>query len=162
MDHGAVQQPGFLGRLFGRKPSIVRDADLEAATSRLPEGARVVQSDPRGNWVVYEQPGGAQRVRFRASEAWLPNEPSLTLNNTLVTSATIDPTGRVVVTEGLHRTRAVARNRVFLPLRLGGVEHAPGWLDFLHEPTALHDTPSTRAIAQLLGGDLDAPFIPAR
>jgi hypothetical protein len=46
--------------------------------------------------------------------------------------------------------------------RQGGVDKAPGWLDFSNDPTALDDTPSARAIAQLLGSDPDAPLIPAR
>jgi hypothetical protein len=32
-DYGEVAQPGFLGRLFGRRPKIVRDANLAAAAA---------------------------------------------------------------------------------------------------------------------------------
>jgi hypothetical protein len=94
-----------------------------------------------------EVPNGAQQVRFRAWEAWLANEPSAAPNNTDITSAVIDPDGRVVVLEGLHRTRAMARERILIDASRGGVERTPGWLDFSCDPTGLSDPPSTRAVA---------------
>jgi hypothetical protein len=104
-DYGGVRQPGVFGRLFGSRPKIVRDADIAAAAMSLPEGAMVLRTDPNGNWIEYEMPNGAQQVRFRALEAWFPNEPTLTPNRTEITSATILPDGRIIVTEGLYRTR---------------------------------------------------------
>jgi hypothetical protein len=64
--------------------------------------------------------------------------------------------------DGLHRARAMARERVAIGPRNGGSEKAPDWLDYVYDPTDLRDTPSARAIAQMLGGDPDAPLIPAR
>jgi hypothetical protein len=148
--------------LFGRRPRIVRDANLAAAAVSLPQGAGIVSEDPNGRWIVYEMPSGAQQVRFRATEAWLPNEPTATPNNTNITLATVHPDGRLVVLEGLHRTRAVARDRVLMEPSRGGVEHAPGWLDFAYDPSALRDTPSARAVAAALGGDPEAPLVSAR
>jgi hypothetical protein len=162
VDYGKILQPGFWGRLFGRRPRIVRDADIAAATESLPLGAQILRTDPNGNWLVYEMPNRVQQVRFRASEAWFPNEPRPMPNNTIVTSATIHADGRVVVTEGLHRTRAMARRRVLIDPNRGGVASAPGWLDFAYDPESMRDTPSTRAIVQMLGGDPEAPLIPAR
>ena len=162
MDHGEILQPGFFGRLFGHRPRIARDADSAAATDCLPQGAQILRADPKGNWLVYEMPNGAQLVRFRASEAWLPNEPTPMPNNTNVTSATILTDGRVVVTEGLHRTRAMARRRVPMSPSHGGVASAPGWLDFAYDPEGMRATPSTQAISEMLGGDAEAPLIPAR
>ena len=161
-DYGEVTRPGFLGRLFGRRPRIVRDANLSAAAAILPQGAGIIGTDPNGHWIAYEMPNGAQQVRFRASEAWLPNEPTALPNNTNITLATVHGDGRLVVLEGIHRTRAMARERVLIAPSRGGVEQAPGWLDFSYDPSAFRDTPSARAVSELLGGDPDAPLVPAR
>ena len=107
-------------------------------------------------------PNGAQQVRFRASAAWLPNEPTVMPNNTNITLATVDRNGRLIVVEGIRRTRAMASERVMIDPSRGGVEQAPGWLDFSYDPAAFRDTPSARAISELLGGDPDAPLVPAR
>jgi hypothetical protein len=114
-DYGEVVHPGFLGRLFGRRPKIVKDANLAAAAASLPRGAGIIGKDPNGCWIVYEMPNGAQQVRFCAREAWR-----------------------------------------------GGVAQAPGWLDFSYDPSAFRDTPSARAVSEVLGGDPDAPLVPAR
>jgi hypothetical protein len=161
-DYGEVARPGFLGRLFGRRPRIVKDANLAAAAASLPQGARIIGVDAKGHWIVYEMPSGVQQVRFRAREAWLPNEPTVMPNNTNITLAAVNRDGRLVVLEGIHRTRAVARERVMIDPGRGGVEQAPGWLDFSCAPTALRDTPSARAVSDLLGDDPDAPLVPAR
>jgi hypothetical protein len=161
-DYGEVVRPGFLGRLFGRHPIIVRDANLAAAAARLPQGARIVGQDPNGHWFVYEMPNGAQQVRFRAREVWLTNEPTVMPNNTSITLATVHWDGRLVVLEGLHRTRALARERVMIDPSRGGVEQAPGWLDFSYDPSGFRDTPSARALSEHLGGDPDAPLVSAR
>jgi len=161
-DFGEVVRPGFLGRLFGRRPKIFRDANLAAAAASLPQEAGVIGKDPNGHWITYQLPNGAQRVRFRAGEAWLPTEPTVVPNNTNITLATVHSDGRLVVLEGIHRTRAMARERVMIDPSRGGVEQAPGWLDFSYDPSAFRDTPSARAIAEVLGGDPDAPLVPAR
>ena len=154
-DYGEVVRPGFLGRLFGRRAKIVKDANIAAAAASLAQGARIIRRDPNGNWIVYEMPNGAQQVRFRAREAWLPNEPTVTPNNTNITLASVDRDGRLVVLEGIHRTRAVARERVMIGTSRGGVEQAPGWRDFSYDPAAFRDTPSARAVSSVLGGDPD-------
>jgi hypothetical protein len=161
-DYGEMAQPGFLGRLFGRRPTIVKEANLAAATASLPQGAGIIGKDPNGHWIAYEMPNGAQQVRFRASAAWLPNEPTVMPNYTNITLATVHEDARLVVLEGIHRTRAMAREKVMVDPSRGGVEQAPGWLDFSYDPAAFRDTPSARAIAELLGGDPDSPLVPAR
>lgn len=161
-DYGEVKKPGLLGRLFGRRSKIARDANLAAAEASLPQGARIMGKDPNGQWIVYEVPNGAQQVRFRAREAWFPNEPTVLPNNTNITLATVHEDGRVVVLEGIHRTRATARERVLIDPGRGGVKQAPGWLAFSYDPSALRDTPSARAVSELLGSDPDAPLVPAR
>jgi hypothetical protein len=161
-DYGEVAQPGFLERLFGRRPKIVRDANLAAAMARLPQGARIIAKDTNGHWAAYEMPNGAQQVRFHAQEAWLPNEPTATPNYTNLTLATVHGDGRLVVLEGIHRTRAMARGRAMIDPSRGGVEQVPGWLDFSYDPAALRDTASAQAVSELLSGDPDAPLVPAR
>lgn len=162
VDYGEVHTPGFLRWLLRRPAKIIRDADIAAAMESLAPGAAVQKVDPSGSWIVYQIPGQAPRIRFRARDAWFPNEPTIVPNGSERTNATIDQYGRVVVTEGLHRTRAMARRRVVIAPKYGGVEKAPGWLDFSHDPTALSDTPSSREILKLLGDDPEAPLIPAR
>jgi hypothetical protein len=93
-DYGEVSRPGFLGRLFGRRPRIVKEVNLAAAGASLPREARIIGKDLNGHWIAYEMPNGAQQVRFRASEAWLPNEPTVLPNNTNITLATIHGDGR--------------------------------------------------------------------
>ncbi len=161
-DYGEVLKPGFLGRLFGRRPRIIRDANAIAASAGLPQRARILAKDSLGHWFVYELPNGAQQVRFCAREAWLPNEPTITPNNTNITLATVLADGRLVVLEGIHRTRAMARKRVVVGSSRGGVDQAPGWLDFRYDPSALRNTPSARAMSEMLGGDPDAPLVRAR
>jgi hypothetical protein len=161
-DYGEVVQPAFFGRLFGRRRKIAKDANLAAAAAILPQGAGIIGKDPNGHWILYELPNGAQQVRFRASEAWLPNEPTVTPNNTTITLATVHGDGRLVVLEGIHRTRAMARERVMIDPSRGGVAQAPGWLDFSYDPTAFRDTPSARAVSVALGGDPDEPLVAAR
>ena len=67
--------------------ALCKDANLAAAAASLPPGAAIMDKDPNGCWIVYELPNGAQQVRFRASEAWLPNEPTVMPNNTNITLA---------------------------------------------------------------------------
>ncbi len=138
MDHGLVkpEKLGWLAWLFGPRARriIVREADVEAARQGLPPNAHLLAVDPNGNYIVYESRTGLQVMRFRASAAWLANEPTIIGNNSPARIAAILPDGRVLVVEGLHRTRAMARDRVMLSTRLGGVEQAPGWLDFAHDP----------------------------
>jgi hypothetical protein len=162
-DYGEVQQPGLLGRLFGRPPKIVREADFAAALATLPEGVLIVATDPSGNWIVFKMPDGSDVIRFRASAAWFPNEPTLVGDRSPRTLATVLADGKVVVFEGLHRTRAMARERSMIDNRNGGLIKAPGWLDFTYDSDALHETPSSIAIGELLGGNPESDrLIPAK
>jgi hypothetical protein len=109
---------------------IVREADIEAARKSLPADVTVLIVDPVGYYILYEIPSGDLRIRFRASAAWLPNQPTPGTNRSPKTRAGIMSGGRVLVLEGLHRTRAMARDQMMIAQWLGGVAHAPGWLDF--------------------------------
>jgi hypothetical protein len=101
-------------------------------------------------------------LRFRAREAWLAAEPTIMPNDSADTEAAIQTNGTIVVYEGLHRTRATARERVLIEGVVGVVSRAPGWLDFEHVDERPPLTLSTRDIMELFGGDPDAPPVPAR
>jgi hypothetical protein len=162
-DYGKIQQPGLFGRLVGREPKIVRDAEFDAAIAGLPKDSTIVSADTNSKWVVFKMPDGKMMIRFRAIEAWLPNEPTPLPNRTIRTLAAVQADGKVIVLEGLHRTRAVARARRLISNSDGGADRAPGWLDFTYDPEALRETPSTIAINEMLGGAASsAPLIPAK
>ena len=138
MDNGEVEveKLGWLEWLRGKRPRriIVREADFEAALQCLPLGAAVLAIDPNGNFIFYELPDGLPMIRFRASAAWLPNEPTWGLNESPDRVACIIAEGQILVLEGLHRTRGMARDKSMIETDLGGIDRAPGWLDFLHKP----------------------------
>jgi hypothetical protein len=140
MDYGLVETEklGWIAWLLGAaaKRRIVREAAMEAVMQDLPAGATVLAADPNENYVAYELPSGEPRIRFRASAAWLPNEPSASPNFTPQTIASLTSEGQVLVLEGLHRTRGMAREKTMIAPKLGGVEKAPGWLDFAYVPDA--------------------------
>lgn len=161
-DFGEVRRSGLVGRLLRRPVRIVREANFPAALATLPAGAVVERTDPRGHWIAYRKADGKPVVRFRASEAWLEGEPTLMSNLSINTAAAIRPDGTVLVYEGLHRTRATARDRVLIEEALGGTSLAPGWLDFVLADERPPATSSTRAIMESMGGDPDAPPVPAR
>ena len=138
MAYGQVetQKLGWFDWLLGGrvKGIIVREADIEAALQSLPTGVIVITVDPNGYFIFYEMPDRDQRIRFRARAAWLPNEPTVIFNRSNETKAGVTPQGQVLVMEGLHRTRAMARDHVMIDRNRGGVEQAPGWLDFTFDP----------------------------
>jgi hypothetical protein len=122
-----------------------------------------MNADMNRNWIVFKMPNGKMMIRFRATEAWLPNEPTPLPNRTVRTLATVNADKQVIVLEGLHRTRAAARARRLIRNSDGGADRAPGWLDFTYDPEALRETPSTNAINQMLGGSAsDAQLVPAK
>lgn len=161
-DFGEVRWPGWFGRWRRRPPRIVREANFAAALAALPAGATVERTDPRGHWIAFRAANGKEMVRFRATKAWLAGEPTIIPNESADTQAAIQSDGSIVVYEGLHRTRATARDRVLIEGVIGVVAGAPGWLDFEHVEERPPLTPSTRAIMELFGGDPDAPPVPAR
>jgi hypothetical protein len=148
--------------LLRRRPIIVREANFAAALAMLPAGSTVEGIDRSKNWITFRLATGQPMIRFRASKAWLVAEPTLLGNGTADTDAVVEADGRVVVREGLHRTRGVARDRIVIEAKFGGVPTAPGWLDFALGDKRPPDTPSVQAMIQMLGGDPDAPPVPAR
>jgi hypothetical protein len=161
-DFGKVRAPGIIGRLLRRPTQIVREANFAAALATLPAGSTVERSDAQGNWIAFQSVDGDRMIRFRAAEAWLAAEPTIMPNDSDETAAAIQADGTVVVYEGLHRTRAVARDSVLIEEAVGGVFSAPGWLDFVLVEERPPATASVRAIMELFGGDPDAPPVPAR
>jgi hypothetical protein len=161
-DYGEVRFPGFVGRLLRRSAKIVREANFAAALATLPSGTTVERTDSRGRWIAFRTATGKPKIRFRALEAWLAAEPTILGQGSEDTAATIRHDGIIFVYEGLHRTRATARERVLVKENVGGVWAAPGWLDFNLRDEFDPPTPSTRAIMNLFGEDPDAPPVPAR
>lgn len=161
-DFGEVRRPGLVSRWLRRPPRVVREANFAAALAALPAGAVVERTDPRGNWITFRKGDGKPMVRFRASEAWLEGEPTVVANDSDDTAAAVQADGTVVIYEGLHRTRAAARHRVLVREDKGGAPSAPGWLDFDRVDERPPATSSTRALMELMGGDPDAPPVPAR
>jgi hypothetical protein len=161
-DFGEVRHPGLIGRWLRRPPRIVREANFAAALATLPAGATVERTDPRGHWIVYLSADGRGRIRFRASEAWLAAEPTIMPNKSNETEAAVHADGNVVVYHGLHRTRGTARHGSVVREDEGGVPSAPGWLDYALVDELPPPSPATRAIMEMMGGDPDAPPVPAR
>ncbi len=163
-DFGEVRWPGLIGRVLGRLPRIIREANFAAATvAGMPVNASVVKTDPQQHWIIYKRPDRVELIRFRASTAWLAGEPTVGRNDTPRTKAVVLDDRRVVVHEGLHRTRATARDRLVISEEFGGSPGLLGLLDFrLGEDEPLPDTSSVRAVAAMLGGDLNAQPVPAR
>jgi hypothetical protein len=161
-DFGEVRPPGMVGRIFRRRPTIVREANFAAARVGLPMGSSIESIDSRGNWIVFQGPDGKPKIRFRASAAWLAAEPTIMPNDSVRAEAALHVDEKVVVYEGLHRTRATARDKIVIEEAVGGVPSAPGWLDFDLVVERPQPTPSVRAVMQLFGGDPDAPAVPAR
>jgi len=99
----------------------------------LPPQAVISATDTAKSYFVYRIADGTWRIRFLASAAWLPNEPTVIPNNTRLTRASVTSDSKILILEGLHRTRSMAREKVLIMPNLGGVLDAPGWLDFVFD-----------------------------
>jgi hypothetical protein len=99
----------------------------------LPEGA--VVGDVRDHYVVYDH-AGESRIRFAADQSYQVAEISANSNGSDRTIASVADDGRVYVFEGNHRARAAALGRE-IPVAYGGVEGAPGVLDYGFEREAM-------------------------
>jgi len=94
----------------------------------LPPGSRVVKETD--DYVVYQTADGAERIRFRASEANAYNEyVAPGRNYSTECEACLTPDGKVMVLEGKHRAVGAAHGDV-VPEELGGVSGQSGVLDY--------------------------------
>jgi hypothetical protein len=95
---------------------------------KLPNGATVLEVDPKGNWVRYRGSDGVERVRFKPSEAFTEG-PARKHGPTLDREAGLTTDGKIEVLEGRNRAVGAAHGDT-IPEHLGGVPDAPGWLDY--------------------------------
>ncbi len=95
---------------------------------KLPAGSRVVKETD--DYVIYQTPDGAERIRFRASEAHAYNEyVAPGRNYSTECEACLTPDGKVMVLEGKHRAVGAAKGDL-VPEELGGVPGQSGVLDY--------------------------------
>ena len=94
----------------------------------LPDGARIIFQG-RSNFVL-RYPNGARTIRFDAMQATQPTgRPAIQggFSGTPETAASISPSGRVYVSEGLHRLNSVAIDGQSVAESVLG---AHGWLEY--------------------------------
>jgi hypothetical protein len=95
-----------------------------------PPGARIVQADPNGKWVIFEDAAGAKKIQFDVNEAKnLAAGPLGPPRGTPTTGAFVGPDGKVTVVEGMHRLEE-AKAGAQIPPDQGGVPGLPGWLEY--------------------------------
>ena len=92
-----------------------------------PQGSRVV--DEGDHYVVYELPGGSQRIRFDTRQARTTQAANPGRNMTAEARAGISPDGRPYVWEGRHRSVGASQGG-HIPEGAGGVNGHPEILDF--------------------------------
>jgi hypothetical protein len=97
--------------------------------SHLPEGAVVQRVSPTDEWVVYKDPSGQSRIRFRSARAKVLNEAAPERNMTKETRAGINDEGHPFVMEGKHRAIGNSQGDVIEP-KGGGIKEQPGVLDY--------------------------------
>lgn len=106
-----------------------------ASVGKLAQGAKILQVDPNGKWVIFEDAIGVKRIQFDVKAAenvgpkpLPPRGPGKI--DTLRTEARVGQDGKVYVTEGMHRLEA-AQNGATIPPDKGGVPGLPGWLEYI-------------------------------
>ncbi len=101
---------------------------------RPPQGAKILQADPNGKWVIFEDAAGVKKIQFDVTAAenvapkpLPPSRPGKV--PTPRTEAILGHDGKVYVTEGMHRLEA-AQGGTVIPPDKGGVPGLPGWLEY--------------------------------
>ena len=115
--------------------ALALKASLEARTiGNPPQGANILQTDPNGKWVIFEDAAGVKKIQFDATaaenvapKALPPRGPGKRI--TPRTEAIVGPDGKVYVTEGMRRLEA-AQGGAVIPRGKGGVPGLPGWLEY--------------------------------
>src|SRR5579884_2276357 len=120
--------------VVGEMQALVHNTSGSAAIGRVPQGAKVLQTDPNGKWVIFEDAAGVKKIQFDVTAAenvapkpLPPRGPGKI--DTPRTEATVGPDGKVYVTEGMHRLEA-AQGGTVIPPDKGGVPGLPGWLEY--------------------------------
>jgi len=99
-----------------------------------PPGAKVLQTDPNGRWVIFEDANGVKKIQFDVNAAENVGPKPLPPRGprkkaTPRTEAQVGSDGKVYVTEGMHRLEA-AQGGTIIPPNDGGVPGLPGWLEY--------------------------------
>jgi len=104
------------------------------AIGQPPQGAKVLQTDPNGKWVIFEDAAGVKKIQSDVNAAENVGPKPLPPKGpgrkaTPRTEATVGPYGKVYVTEGMHRLEA-AQGGTVIPPDKGGVPGLPDWLEY--------------------------------
>ncbi len=127
---GTIQQnqPLVLTDMDSFSSRLLTENLLAKIPGGMPEGAKIL--DAGTSWYVIEYPNGVQTIRFDAKMATQPVGMPATkggVSGTFETGASVSPSGRVYVSEGLHRLNAVAIDGASVAESVPG---APGWLEY--------------------------------
>lgn len=100
-----------------------------------PPGARILQTDPNGKWVIFEDAAGAKKIQFDVTAAENVGPKPLPPRGpgklpTPRTEAKVGADGKVYVREGMHRLEA-AQGGAIIPPDQGGIPGLPGWLEYM-------------------------------
>jgi hypothetical protein len=106
----------------------------DPAVGQPPQGAKILQADPNGKWVIFEDAQGVRRIQFDVTVADRgATAPLGRSRGTEITGAYVRPDGTVHVVEGAHRLEA-AKGGASIPVGKGGIAGLSGWLEYLLYP----------------------------
>jgi hypothetical protein len=118
----------------GKMQVLVHNTSGTGGIGQPPQGAKILQTDPNGKWVIFEDAAGVKKIQFDVNAAenaapkpLPPRGPGKVA--TPQTEAIVGPDGKVYVTEGMHRLEA-AQGGTVIPPNKGGVPGLPGWLEY--------------------------------
>jgi hypothetical protein len=117
---------------------LVHNSSPSNPPVRAPDGTRVIETDPQGRWVRYEEADGSQHLRFRAEDARTAQAPR-DHGPTPDREAGVNDNGDAFVVEGRHRAVGTANEGATVPPELGGVPDQPGVLDYPYYPDPISD-----------------------
>jgi RHS repeat-associated protein len=127
---GMRPRPPTQVRPPARPTQIAPPGALPPRVGMPPQGARIIQTDPHGAWVIFEDATGVKKIQFDVTEASnLAKGPLGPGRGTLQTGAAVGQDGKVVVVEGMHRLEACKGGAQIAPGE-GGIPGLPGWLEF--------------------------------
>jgi hypothetical protein len=118
----------------GEMQVLVHNTSGTGGIGQPPQGAKILQTDPNGKWVIFEDAAGVKKIQFDVNAAENVAPKPLPLRgpgkiDTPRTEAIVGPDGKVYVTEGMHRLEA-AQGGAVIPPDKGGVPGQPGWLEY--------------------------------
>jgi hypothetical protein len=129
VSHGSrakLQSRETSGWLFDRSlEGPFPDTHYSRGIGQQPPGAKILQTDPQGQWVIFEDAAGMRKIQFDvhaaenvAPKPLPPRGPGKI--DTPQTEATVGPDGKVYVSKGMHRLEA-AQKGATIPPDKGGI-----------------------------------------